>query len=139
MTQTTQALAQVLRDHRAQMIETLVMQAPAAGSGYEDATPEQLQPRMAGVVDACIASIDQGRPELLGQFMKAAAEERVRDGYSLESLITLAMFVEGALTDTAELAFEGDADQKQEARQIIRTLGATAEQVLDPMIAESGA
>ena len=74
-----------------------------------------------------------------GQLASAAAEERVRDGYSLESLITLAMFVEGALTDTAELAFEGDADQKQEARQIIRTLGATAEQVLDPMIAEQGA
>jgi len=137
--QTAQALAGVLRDHRAQLIETLVAMAPAAGSIYEQASPEQLQPRMALVVDACINSIAQNQPAILGRFMRAAADARVQEGYSLESLITLAMFTEGALSDTAEIAFESEPERRQDARQLIRSLIATAEQVLDSALAEGGA
>ena len=133
---TAQVLVQVLREHRAQMINTLVEQAPAAGSGYEHTPPEQLRPRMALVVDACIEAIAQGQPDLLGQFMRKAAEARAHEGYSLDSLITLAMFTEGALSDTVELAFETDPVRRQEANRLVRSLIAAAETVLDAMASE---
>jgi hypothetical protein len=135
--ETAHALAVVLHAHREQLIAALVEQAPAAGSGYEQATPAELRPRMAVVVDACIASIEQRNPDLLGRFMHAAAERRVHEGYSLESLITLAMFTEGALSDSAEIAFEDDAERQKEARSLIRALIATAEQVLDEVATET--
>ncbi|HUS16541.1 MAG TPA: hypothetical protein VM536_16210 [Chloroflexia bacterium] len=128
---TAQALAAVLQDHRTQLIDTLVQQAPAAGSEYAHASQEELWPRMASVVDACIGSIAQQQPDLLGRFMRAAAESRIREGYSLESLITLAMFIEGALSDTAEIAFETQPADREAARSLIRSLIATAETVLD--------
>jgi hypothetical protein len=131
---TAQALAKMLVEHRDAMVDTLIMQAPAAGSEYETATPDELRPRMSMVVDACIGSIAQHNPALLAGFMQAAAESRLREGYSLESLITLAMFTEGALSDTAEIAFENDPAERAEARQIIRDLIAAAESVLDKMI-----
>jgi len=131
---TAQALSKVLVEHRDAMVDTLIMQAPAAGSEYETATPDELRPRMSMVVDACIGSIAQQNPALLSGFMRAAAESRLREGYSLESLVTLAMFTEGALSDTAEIAFENDPAERAEARQIIRDLIAAAENVLDGMI-----
>src|SRR4051794_10674929 len=135
--ETAQALAAVLREHREQLIEALVEQAPAAGSGYEQATPTELRPRMTVVVDACIGSIAGRNPELLGRFMRAAGEARVAEGYSLEALITLAMFTEGALSDTAEIAFEDEPERRKEARSLIRGLIATAERVLDEMAVET--
>src|SRR5689334_1111049 len=74
--ETAQALVQVLRDHRDDLITMLVEQAPAAGSGYEQAPLDVLRPRMASVVDACIASLARQDPELLRGFMRAAAEQR---------------------------------------------------------------
>ena len=131
---TAQALAAVLVAHRDQLIDTLVQQAPAAGSEYAQSTPEQLHPRLALVVDACIASIAQDQPALLAGFMQAAAESRVREGYELDSLIMLAMFTEGALSDTAEIAFEDQPEQREEARRLIRRLIAAAEGVIDSMM-----
>jgi hypothetical protein len=135
--ETAQALVQVLREHRADLITMLVEQAPAAGSGYEQAPPDALRPRMASVVDACIASLARQDPALLRSFMRAAAEQRLREGYSVDSLITLALFTEGALTDTAEIAFESAPERRKEARKLIRALIAAAEEVLDPISAST--
>jgi len=131
---TAQALAAVLVAHRDQLIDTLVQQAPAAGPEYAQSTPEQLRPRLALVVDACIASIAQDQPTLLAGFMQAAAESRVREGYALDSLIMLAMFTEGALSDTAEIAFEDQPEQRETARHLIRRLIAAAEGVINGMM-----
>ncbi len=135
--ETAHALAQMLRAHRDQLVDALVGQAPAAGSVYAHLGPAALRPRMALVVDACIESIDRREPALLGQFMRLAAEERVREGYSLDSLITLALITEGALSDTAEIAFETEPQRREEARTLIRVLIATAERVLDSMSSAS--
>ncbi len=132
---TAAALAEVLAVHRDQLIDTLVQQAPAAGSEYEHSTPEQLRPRLAMVVDACIGSIAQDNPAVLAGFMRAAAESRVREGYTLDALIMLAMFTEGALSDTAEISFEDQPEQREAARRLIRRLIAAAEGVIDGMMA----
>ena len=131
--QTADALAAVLLAHRDQLIEMLVDQAPAAGSGYAEAPPEQLRPRMSMVLDACIASIAQAQPGILISFMEMTAERRLREGYTIDSLITLALITEGALTDTAEMAFEDAPEQRAEAQAQIRTLIAAAEQALAGM------
>jgi hypothetical protein len=135
--ETAQALVQVLSEHRDDLITMLVEQAPAAGSGYEQTPPAALRPRMASVVDACIASLARQDPDLLRSFMRTAAEQRIREGYSVDSLITLALFTEGALSDTAEIAFESAPDRRKEARKLIRALIAAAEEVLDPIAAST--
>ena len=135
--ETAQALVQVLREHRDDLITMLVEHAPAAGSGYEQAPLDVLRPRMASVIDACIASLARQDPELLRNFMRAAAEQRLREGYSVDSLITLALFTEGALTDTAEIAFEAAPERRKEARKLIRALIAAAEEVLDAIAANA--
>ena len=136
--QTAVALAGVLREHHAALVDMLADQAPAAGSRYEQMAPAELRARIGRLVDACTTSIAANDPQPFAAYLRGAAAALLANGYSLDSLITMAMLTEGALSDTVALAFEeAPAAERAEADALVRGLMATASRILETFAGET--
>ncbi len=136
--QTAATLASVLREHHTALVDMLADQAPAAGSRYEELASAEIRGRIGRLIDACTASIAANDPAPFAAYLRGVAAALLADGYSLNSLITMAMLTEGALSDTVALAFEeAPAAERAEADALVRGLMATASRILETFAGET--
>ena len=126
----TDRIAQILRDQRPAMIETIARRIHQEIPDYRTVPLPIVTDRFTAIVDAMIASLIAHDPTHLTQVLEQTGRQRIVQGYGIGALLTAADIVEQTMTPILTRELADDPDFQASTIRRLTSLIRTARHVL---------
>jgi hypothetical protein len=126
----TDRIAQILRDQRPAMIETIARRIHQEIPDYHTVPLPIVTDRFTAIVDAMIASLTAHDPTHLTQVLEQTGRQRIIQGYGIGALLTAADIVEQTMTPILTRELADDPDFQMSTIRRLTSLIRTARHVL---------
>jgi rsbT co-antagonist protein RsbR len=93
-----------------------------AGPTYAALSPEELLPRMEAAFEAMYQAVDQGKPEVLNDFVSASMRQRMAERYALEEMQTLLSLLRQVVLGLVDSAYGDVPEQRLAASRTVEEL-----------------
>jgi len=123
-------IAEILRVHRATMIEIIARRIHQEIPDYQTAPLSIVTERFTAIVDAMIASLTAHDPTHLTQVLEQAGRQRIVQGYGIQALLTAADIVEQTMTPVLTRELADDPDLQASTIRRLTSLVRTARHIL---------
>jgi len=116
-------LAALLAENRPRVVQELAKKmGERAGPTYAALSPEELLPRMEAAFEAMYQAVDQGKPEVLNDFVSASMRQRMAERYALEEMQTLLSLLRQVVLGLVDSAYGDVPEQRLAASRTVEEL-----------------